>query len=366
MRSPSESIGGADCVRSTFGTLADGRSVEAIDLRNSHGITARIIALGASVQSLSVPDRDGSAADIVLGCAHVSDYWSKPQYFGATLGRFANRVAKGRFVLDGKIHQLATNDGANSLHGGTRGFDRRLWTVEAVTRGTAAGVKMSYISSDGDEGYPGTLMSTAAYELNQADELSIEYRATTDRPTIVNLSNHSFFNLAGEASASGILDQVLILAAEEYTPVDSALIPTGEFRAVAGTAFDFRTPKPIGRDIRDNDVQIAHGRGYDHNWVVSRRAVQSPRFVARVADPASGRVLEMLSNQPGIQFYSGNFLDGTVIGKSGRAYRRGDAFALEPQRFPDAPNQPAFGSARLDPGDTYVNRIVYRFSVIGH
>jgi aldose 1-epimerase len=332
-------------------------------LTNSHGVAVQIIALGASVQTLMVPDRSGNAADIVLGYSKLSDYLAKPQYFGATVGRFANRIAQGRFVLDGKTFRLAANNGPNSLHGGTRGFDKVLWKVNQVSRGLTAAVTLSYVSPDGDEGYPGTLTATVTYELNEKNEISVEYRATADKPTIVNITNHSYFNLAGEGSAAGVMGHLLMLPAEEYTPVNATLIPTGEFRQVAGTAFDFRHAKPIGRDVRSGrDEQILYGKGYDHNWVISRTPVRNPRLVARVEEPVSGRVMEVLSNQPGIQFYSGNFLDGTVVGKSGRTYRQGDALVLEPQLFPDTPNQPAFGSARLQPGDTYVNQIIYRFS----
>ena len=354
----------ADYTRSSFGTLANGQSVEAITLTNTHGVTVRIIALGASVQTLEVPDRHGKPADIVLGYANLADYLAKPQYFGATVGRFANRIAKGRFTLDGKAYQLATNNGPNSLHGGVRGFDKVVWKVDRASRGSTAGVTLGYVSPDGDEGYPGTLTVTVAYTLNEDNELSVEYRATADKPTIVNITNHSYFNLAGEGSGDGVMGHLLMLPAEEYTPVDPTLIPTGEFRRVAGTAFDFRHPKPIGRDIRDGrDPQILYGKGYDHNWVMSRLPERRPRLVARVEDPSSGRVMEILSNQPGVQFYSGNFLDGTVVGKSGHVYRQGDALVLEPQLFPDTPNRPAFGSARLQPGETYVNQIIYRFSV---
>jgi aldose 1-epimerase len=354
----------ADYARSSFGTLADGRTVEAITLTNSHGVTAQIMALGASVQSLTVPDRSGKMADVALGYANLADYLSKPQYFGATVGRFANRIANGRFALDGKTYQLARNNGPNSLHGGVRGLDKVLWKVDKVSRGLTAGVALSYVSPDGEEGYPGTLTVSATYNLNENDELSIEYRATVDKPTIVNITNHSYFNLAGEGAAEGVMGHLLTLPAEEYTPVDATLIPTGEFRPVAGTAFDFRHPKPIGRDIRSGrDLQVLYGKGYDHNWVISRAPVQKPRLVARIEEPVSGRVIEILSNQPGVQFYSGNFLDGTVVGKSGHAYRQGDAFVVEPQLFPDTPNHPSFGSGLLKPGDTYVNQIIYRFSV---
>jgi aldose 1-epimerase len=353
-----------EAARSSFGAVLDGRPVEAITLTNRRGVSVRIITLGAALQSLLIPDRRGASADVVLGFAKASAYLANPQYFGATVGRFANRIAKGRFVLDGKSYELATNDGPNSLHGGLVGFDKVIWAIDGVAQGPTASVTLKYVSPDGDQGYPGTLAVTATYSLNEHDELSIEYRAMTDRTTLVNISNHSYFNLAGEGAAEGVMHHLLMLPAQEYTPVDKTLIPTGEFRSVAGTAFDFREPKAIGRDIRNGlDEQLVYGKGYDHNWVISRAPVVAPRLVARVTEPISGRVMEIISNQPGIQFYSGNFLDATVRGKSGHMYRQGDGIVLEPQLFPDTPNQPDFGSARLEPGDTYVNKITYRFSV---
>ena len=354
---------GVETSRADFGGLQDGRRVELISLTNARGFAVRIMTLGASVQSLMVPDRDGKPADVVLGYASLSGYLTKPQYFGSTVGRFANRIAAGRFVLDGRPYSLAKNDGPNTLHGGLKGFDKVLWAVKSVQAGPTAHVELELVSPDGDEGYPGKLSVTATYALNERNELSLEYRATTDKPTIVNISNHSYFNLAGEGSPRGVMNHLLTLTAEEFTPVDATLIPTGEFRKVAGTVFDFRTAKPIGRDIRDGrEQQLVFGRGYDHNWVVSRLPAKEPRLVAHLEDPSSGRVLDLLTDQPGLQFYSGNFLDGTTVGKSGHVYRQGDAFVLEPQQFPDTPNQPAFGSVRLAPGATYRNRIIYRFS----
>jgi aldose 1-epimerase len=353
---------GATAKRETFGTMPDGKPVEAVVLTNAHGLSARVIAYGASVQSLSVPDRDGHFADVVLGYPSLEGYLEKPQYFGATVGRYANRIAKGRFVLDGHTYQVPVNDGPNSLHGGTRGFDKVLWTISAVSHDAdKASVTLTYVSPDGDMGYPGKLSVSAQYTLDGNDQLSIRYRATTDRPTLVNLSNHTYWNLAGEGSGS-VMDQRLTIAADAFLPIDATSIPTGELRQVAGTPFDFRKPKPIGRDIRTADPQLLNGRGYDHNWVISRAPVAAPRMVARVEDPHSGRVLTLSSNQPGLQFYSGNFLDGTTVGTGGHVYRQGDAFVLEPQLYPDTPNQPSFGSARLDPGQEYRNLIVYRFT----
>ena len=354
----------AEATRGTFGSLPDGRVVEAVTLTNAHGVAARIIALGASVQSLIAPDRQGTRTNIALGYADLSGYLRDPQYFGATVGRYANRLMLGRFTLDGKAYQLTTNDGQNTLHGGKKGFDKVLWTVLSVKSGPAASVTLRYESPDGEEGFPGALSVTAEYILNETSELSVEYHATTSRPTIVNITNHTYFNLSGEGSSNGVLGHLLMIPAQEFTPVDATLIPTGEFRPVAGTALDFRQPKLIGRDIRDaSDPQLIFGRGYDHNWVLSRVAVAVPRLVARVEDPLSGRILEILSDQPGLQFYSGNFLNSTVVGGAGRLYRQGDAFALEPQLFPDTPNHPEFGSARLAPGQTYRNRIIYRLLV---
>ncbi|MFK2878365.1 aldose epimerase family protein [Rhodanobacter hydrolyticus] len=355
----------ADVSRATFGTLPDGRKVEVLTLDDGHGFTARVISLGASLQSLMLPDRHGKLADVVLAYPDLHDYLAKPQYFGATVGRFANRIAKGRFTLDGKSYQLTINDGPNSLHGGTKGFDKVVWQVVKVVKSPEPSVTLQYVSPDGDQGYPGRLTATATYTLKAGHELDIDYSATTDKPTIVNLSNHTYWNLGGEGSGS-VYGDIVTIPGDSITPVDDTLIPTGEFRAVAGTDYDFRQGKPIGRDIRDGkEPQLLLGHGYDMNWVISRTEAPAPRRVAKVEDPHSGRVLELYSTQPGLQFYSGNFLDGTSLGKSGRIYRQGDAFVLEPQRFPDTPNHPDFGPARLAPGQIYRNRIVYRFSVDG-
>ena len=345
--------------RAVVGSLPDGTKVESITLRDGSGVQARVLTLGAALHSLEVPDREGRNADVVLADATLDATLAKPQFFGTVVGRFANRIAKGKFTLDGRDYTAPTNDGPNSLHGGTRGFDKVVWeVVEAKPDRTT----LRYVSPDGDQGYPGKLTVTATYALEDNGELAIEYRATTDAPTIVNLSNHAYWNLSGEGSGTA-MDHELTIHADAYTPVDATLIPTGEITPVAGTVFDFRTAKPIGRDLRTgSETQLLRGRGYDHNWVISRTPSKQMREVARVHDPRSGRVMTLSSAQPGLQFYSGNFLDGTTVGKSGRVYRQGDAFVLEPQLFPDTPNQPAFGSARLTPGQQYVNRMVYRFT----
>jgi aldose 1-epimerase len=357
----------ATATRADFGRMQNGKEVQAVTLHNDRGVTVRVITYGARVQEVVTPDRFGHPADIALGFASLPGYLSKADpYFGATVGRFANRIAKGRFTLDGHTYQLPVNDGPNSLHGGTKGFDRQVWTIVSVKQGPSfAAVSMRYVSPNGDQGYPGTLTATATYTLDDHDRLHIEYQATTTAPTIVNLSNHTYWNLSGEGSGS-ILKERMMIPAAEITPVDATQIPTGAFRKVAGTPFDFRKPKAIGRDIRDGrSRQLVIGRGYDMNFVISRKAVAVPRLVARVVDPRSGRVLELASNQPGLQFYTGNFLNGTLVGTSGHIYRQGDAFVLEPQIFPDTPNHPNFGSAVLAPGQVYRNQIIYTFSTVG-
>jgi aldose 1-epimerase len=357
----------ADAARGTFGKLPDGQVVEAVTLANHHGMKARIIAYGASIQSLIVPDRAGRPADVALGYPDIGLYLAHPAYLGATVGRVANRIAKGRFTLDGKTYQVPVNDGPNSLHGGTKGFDKVLWAVVDVKSGPRASATLRYVSPDGDMGYPGTLTVTATYALDETNRLSVEYRATTDRTTVVNISNHAYWNLAGEGSADGAMGHLLTIPADSYSPTDATAIPTGEFRPVAGTVFDFRKATPIGLRVRDaSDRQVVFGRGYDHNWVVARRLSKAPRLLARLEDPKSGRVMRLLSNQPGLQFYSGNFLDATTSGKAGRLYREGDAVVLEPQMFPDTPNRPEFGSVRLEPGQTYRNVIVWEFSTDAH
>jgi aldose 1-epimerase len=346
-----------------FGKTADGTTVEALTLANDNGMKVTIITLGASVQSVIVPDRDGNFADVALGYDTLQGYLAMPNYFGATVGRVANRIAKGQFTLNGKRYQAPVNDGPNSLHGGTKGFDKVVWQVVSTSDGPTAKVVLRYVSPNGDEGYPGTLTTTATYSLDANNDLSVDYHATTDAPTVVNLSNHTYWNLAGEGSPRSALDELLTIPADEFTPTDRTAIPTGEFRKVDGTPFDFRKPTVIGLRVRDgNSEQLRYGRGYDHNWVISRTRAAAPRMVARVEDPVSGRVMEVWSREPGLQFYSGNFLNGMIVGKSNHIYRQGDAIVLEAQMFPDTPNQPKFGSIELDPGQSYDNRISFKFS----
>ncbi|HEY1888940.1 MAG TPA: aldose epimerase family protein [Steroidobacteraceae bacterium] len=352
----------AQARHTAFGALADGTRIDAVDLTSRAGVRARVITLGARLQSIYTPDRTGKSGDIVLGFDSPQQYFADGNYFGATVGRFANRIGKGRFMLAGHSYQVSVNDHGNSLHGGTRGFDKRVWKIESVRSGSSASVVMSYVSADGEEGYPGTLRVTATYTLTDTGELRIDYRATTDKPTIVNLSGHTYFNLASDPAHFSTMRDLLQINASHYTPVDDTLIPTGAIVAVAGTPFDFRKPTPIGLRIRDgNDQQIRYCHGYDMNFALDGRA-GTLRLAARVEDPRSGRVLEVATTAPGVQFYSGNFLSGAFVGKHGIAYRQGDAVVLEPQDYPDAPNHPNFPTAMLEPGATYHSVIVYRFA----
>ncbi len=355
----------ATATRADFGRLPDGTRIEAVTLTGANGVRARVMTLGATLQAFEAPDRNGTLADITLGHDTAAAYVTQPNFWGQTVGRYANRIAGGRFTLDGKTYQLPLNDKTNSLHGGTTGFDKAVWRIVSVTpSGPRASVTMALTSPAGDQGYPGKLDVEVTYALDDAGALTIDFTAKTDAPTIVNLTNHALFDLAGEGSAGGIYAQQMTIPAARYTPVNAALIPTGELKPVAGSVFDFTRPRAIGQSIRDGrDPQIVIGRGYDHNFVLDAGRTAQPKLAARVEDPVSGRVLEVLSTEPGVQFYSGNFLDGTFVGKQGHVYRMGDGFALEPQTFPDTPNQPAFGSARVDPGKPYHHQMIYRVSV---
>jgi aldose 1-epimerase len=355
----------ATAKRSRFGTLADGTVVEAVMLTGTNGVSARITTLGATLQALNAPDRNGRVADITLGYDDLESYVARPNFWGQTVGRYANRIAGGRFTLDGRRYQLPLNNGANSLHGGTVGFDKRVWRITSVKSGAQASVTMTLTSPAGDQGYPGQLDVTVTYALDDRGALTIDMGATTSAPTIVNLTNHALFNLAGEGSPTGIYGHRLTIPARRYTPVNAALIPTGELKPVAGSVFDFTRGRSLGDGLRDGrDPQVVYGRGWDHNFVLDKGTTATPGLAARVEDPASGRVLEVLTTEPGVQFYAGNFLDGTLVGKSGHVYRMGDGLALEPQKFPDTPNQPKFGSARVDPGKPYRHRMIYRVSVM--
>lgn len=353
--------GGGKPVKELFGTLTDGTKVYRWSLENG-GTRLKVLSYGGIVQSLEIPDRHGRYANVSLGFAAIDDYVAKSPYFGATIGRYGNRIAEGRFTLDGTTHQLSVNDGVNSLHGGAKGFDKRVWDVEPFTKGSDVGLVLHYTSVDGEMGYPGTLRTKVTFTLDRRGDWRIDYEATTDKPTVVNLTNHTYWNLAGEGSG-GIYDHELTIAASRYTPTDAGLIPTGELARVAGTPFDFRRAKPIGRDIRAGHPQQVTAKGYDHNWVLDKGVTAQPEHIATLRDPRSGRTLRIATDQPGLQFYSGNFLDGTLVGTSGHTYRQGDGLCLETQHFPDSPNEPSFPSTVLRPGQTYRTTTIHSFGV---
>jgi len=346
-----------------FGKTDRGEAVSVYTLKDAHGVTVRVMDYGGIILSLLVPDRSGRFEDVVLGYDSLAGYLRSSPYFGALIGRYGNRIAHGRFTLDGQTYTLAQNNGPNHLHGGVRGFDKVVWAVTPFEHPDSVGLVLRYTSPDGEEGYPGTLRTTVTYTLTSRDELIFDYFATTNRATPVNLTQHSYFNLAGDGKGD-ILGHVVTLNADRFTPVDSTLIPTGELKSVAGTPFDFRTPTAIGARIDQNDVQLRYGPGYDHNFVLNKSGDgHEPTFAARVYEPGSGRVMEIYTTEPGLQFYSGNFLDGTLHGKQGVVYRRRSGFAMETQHFPDSPNKPTFPSTALRPGESYHSRTIYKFGV---
>ena len=346
--------------KADFGKTSEGQAVEIYTLQNSRGAEARIMTYGGIVQSLSVPDKHGKFADVVLGYDNLQGYIDKTPYFGALVGRYGNRIGGGKFTLAGKTYQLATNNGVNTLHGGLKGFDKVVWTAKPSIGIHGPQLVLAYVSKDGEEGYPGNLQVTAIYTLTDNDELKLEFTAKTDKPTVVNLTHHSYFNLAGQGKGD-ILGHVVYINSNETTPVDAGLITTGEFADVTGTPFDFRKPTAIGARINDPDKVLQYGPGYDHNWVINK-VPGAFGLQARVVEPTSGRVMEVWSDEPGLQFYAGNFLDGTITGKGGAVYKIHDAFCMEPQHYPDSPNKPNFPSAELKPGQTFHNTIVYKFS----
>jgi aldose 1-epimerase len=347
--------------KAPFGRVGE-QPVEIYTLTNIHGIEARIMTYGATIVSLKTPDRAGEFRNIVLGFDTIDAYLAGVPYFGATVGRFANRIANGRFTLDGKSYQLPQNDGVNSLHGGQRGFDKRVWTATSRQTAHAGLLRLTYVSAAGEEGYPGALTAHVTYKLGDDDTLAIEYQATATAPTPVNLANHAYFNLSGDPTHP-ILAHRLTLNADRYTPVDATLIPTGELRAVAGSAFDFRAPHEIGSRINDSDEQLARGHGYDHNWVLNQQQPGALTLAALLQDPDSGRSLEIRTTQPGVQFYSGNFLNGKPAG-SGSVFEYRTGLCLETQHFPDSPNQAAFPSTILRPGEVYSEKTILAFRTL--
>lgn len=354
------SVKGALMVKKeAFGTMPDGKGVDLYTLTNAHGVEVQVMTYGGTVVAVKTPDKAGHFADITLGFDTLEGYLGKNPYFGALVGRYANRIGNARFALDGKEYTLAKNNGPNALHGGLKGFDKVVWQAHSEQTGDEVGVVLKHTSPDGDQGYPGTVQVTVTYTLNNKNECKIDYRATTDKDTPINLTNHTYFNLRGEGSGS-ILDEVMMLNADSFTPIDSTLIPTGKIESVKGTPLDFTTPTAIGARIHDKFQQLIYAGGYDHNFVINRHG---PGLVlaARAYDPKSGRVLEVDTTQPGVQFYTGNFLDG-VHGRHGHVYNARDAFCLETQHYPDSPNKPNFPSAILKPGQTFHEVTVWRFS----
>jgi len=350
-----------DVTRASWGRLPDGATVDIITLTNANGMQVRTIPLGAVIVSIRVPDRAGRLDDVVLGFDRLDDYAARTTYFGAVVGRYGNRIAKGQFTIDGTTYHLATNNGPNHLHGGVHGFDKKLWRAETFDRGGNVGVIYSVTSPDGDEGYPGAIEARVTYTLTPKNELTVDYDATTTKATPINLTQHSFFNLGGDGSGD-ILGHRLTIDADRFTPVDATLIPTGELAPVAGTPLDFRRPMLVGARIDGDHPQLKNGNGYDHNWVIDG-AAGTLRHAARVEDPKTGRTLDVSTTEPGMQFYSGNFLDGTVKGKSGHVYIRRAALCLETQHFPDSPNHANFPSTIVRPGQRYQSKTVFAFGV---
>jgi aldose 1-epimerase len=354
--------GSATITKQPFGTTTGGEAVDIYTLTNN-GIRVKILTYGGTLQSIEMPDRHGHRANVALGFDNLADYQAKSPYFGCLIGRYGNRIALGTFTLDGVTYHLPINNPPNSLHGGDIGFNKKVWAATPIPGRNTVGLRLTLTSPDGDQGYPGTLSVQVVYTLTANGAIRIDYRATTDKATVVNLTNHAYFNLAGEGT-SAIYDHLLYLNASRYTPVDPTLIPTGALDPVAGTPMDFTRPTAIGARIRDSFPQLLIGRGYDHNYVLDRHG-SGLSLAARVFEPTSGRTLTIYTDQPGIQFYSGNFLDGTLVGTSGRMYRQGDGFALETQHFPDSPNHPNFPSTVLRPGQVYQTTTVYQFGT-GH
>jgi aldose 1-epimerase len=366
MPAPNYNVG--TITQAVFGYTPARTPVEIYTLRNTHGMEARILTYGGIIQTLKVPDRNGNLEDVVLGYDNLDGYLTNSPYFGALIGRYGNRIGGAKFTLEGQTYTLATNNGPNTLHGGIKGFDKVIWTAKPNITPEGPALELSYVSKDGEEGFPGTLHVTATYTLTDNNELHLDFSATTDKPTVCNLTAHSYFNLRGQGNGD-ILGHEVCINADKFTPVDKELITTGEIKPVAGTPFDFRKPTAIGARINDPDPELQYGPGYDHNWVINKPLDKEGKPIlnklvlqARVYEPTTGRVMEVWSTEPGLQFYAGNFLDGTIVGKEGKVYPRRSGFCMEPQHYPDSPNKPMFPSTELKPGQTYRNTIIYRFS----
>jgi aldose 1-epimerase len=346
-----------------FGKVSDGKSAELYTLTNKHGMEVAITNFGATVVGIKVPDKTGKSADVTLGHTNAGEYQSGKGYLGATVGRYGNRIAHGKFSLDGKEYTLPKNDGENSLHGGTVGFNGHMWAARDVSTAAGEAVLMTYVSKDGEEGYPGNLTITVIFSVPAAENaLKIEYSAATDKDTVLNPTNHSYFNLAGQGNGD-ILKNEMTIHASRFTPVDSTLIPTGELKKVAGTPFDFTKATAVGARIEHNDEQLKFGKGYDHNWVLDKKAGSTaPSLAVEVYEPTSGRMMSVYTTEPGVQFYTGNFLDGSVTGKDGKAYDHRSALCLETQHFPDSPNHPDFPTTELKPGQKFHSTTIYKFS----
>jgi aldose 1-epimerase len=369
-RKPSETQTMADTVNvqakemissAPFGKMPDGTPVSQFTLTNSAGLTMKVINYGGIITNLIVPDRNGKLEDVVLGYDSLSDYLKESPYFGALIGRYGNRIAKGKFTLDGKTYSLAQNNGPNNLHGGPNGFDKRVWNIEPYQVDNGAAIKLTYLSKDLEEGYPGNLNAEVIYHLTDSNELKIDYKATTDKKTVVNLTQHTYFNLSGNTKTD-ILGHELFIAADKFVPVDKTLIPEGKLKDVSGTPFDFKTPTTIGSRVDKDDVQLKNGGGYDHCWVL-KESGDSMKLAATLHDPNNGRVMSVYTTEPGIQFYSGNFLDGKITGKYGVVYNKRYGLCLETEHFPDSPNQKSFPPVVLSPGEVYKTQTVYRFAV---
>ena len=348
--------------KSPFGKTSDGEAVDLYTLTNKNGVEAAITTYGGSLASLKVPDRSGRLGDVVLGFDSVDGYVNNTSYIGALIGRYGNRIGHAEFKLAGKTYTLAKNNGENTLHGGIKGFNKAVWKAKEIPAKDGQALELTYLSKDGEEGFPGNLHIRVIYTLTDSNALKIEYSATTDKETVLNLTNHSYFNLAGPGSGD-ILGHVMMINADKITPVDSGLIPTGELRDVAGTPFDFRKPTAIGARINADDEQIKLGGGYDHNFVLNRKPGDPISLAAGVTEPTTGRVMEVWTTEPGVQFYTGNFLDGSLKGKGGINYTKRSAFCLETQHFPDSPNKPKFPSTELKPGQRYHTTTIYKFSM---